>query len=1177
MDISTASWFNYLHEEVLTEGLRDIGLPEFVIDYLEDAMPDTSEKARMYIANNWKKSRGGMADATMVDNLQWEVAQFLIDDVFRNYVITNNSYEHGTNLYTRDPVARVVAPYDLNQGSNQPRDFYDEERMEQNKRVAFVIANIRNALGKPQGTWRKAFMKAVKALSKAGLPSEKVESFKEYLRSLAGKNFHYWLNQYSELVSFLNDDPTNYELIKDEYSIQDAQNKALEYLANKEDPEFIIHTFDDGSYWYNLNVSSCDVEASRMGHCGSDSRGTLVSLRKKQGKRRESSSYVTMTYSDYENTIYQIKGRQNDAPPEDVWDHIAWFIDNMRVENVEETGEHSGDQEGIQEMIEYLSQETNANFHGSIEDRLEKAEEYCQGQVERYNDNQDELQHGSVGYSLEEEMNDIYCYASAEYSFEIDLGWPDYSATDTGYTPDGAEFEDIPRSYSGLRELIDELGIDDMIYEMPGDDGDWDVSLRKLVGAQPEDEEFDPNPDPTVHLVITLFSNETFSVDEDGEVIEFAVFVNTMLEFEEDEAPAYKESIRQNLAAGGYTAKSAYDRSREELMKLTNLDKWHVKQDKGGLEFDWTADDGQPLHTYTGKFDSARAQMYGTGTGNRMGVNPDAVFREIFGYGPAFSFANMRGTNDYSIQFARELSKNITTHLKSKASAPGQQKLDFGDKHAGADPTMVLADDTDFVVFQDVNYRPDGNRERYPLIKIKWLYRMRVNPQSPPEEFEIIQEIAAFLNENEELVTAAADKIIGMALEGHSEKINKRRDKIMDNYQLQIQINNAKKIYGDVLDQYGDEEGYGSTAEIARKVYAIITWFEDNYADMGEAERYIMATKFIIPMLQNNFRSYSEMGEIDRNTGAPVMFGELVPHQVAKMGGQPVNMVTRNQAPSATGTMGAPRPAQENKKTWNSDSERDRLIEEALSIINERDPSYDLRIYQILIKCSMSKQRGGQRGETETEIRGIDGVTVVSGVTFREDAQNWYSTLKIKFELLGRQSRDDYMKLVLLPSLLKIKGFKIVPGGMGKAELVSKELSEVAGFGGMTAGAANAPRQGPFVPTPTPSIQDLIDAWVSSGERVYDIPTDNNEMSYHTMVNVEELWGLITSPFYRNTTREFDSVKKNIINHGTYNPIVVAIGKNGRAKITGGIDIVFAAKDLGLRELPTIFMYQHQV
>ena len=86
-----------------------------------------------------------------------------------------------------------------------------------------------------------------------------------------------------------------------------------------------------------------------------------------------------------------------------------------------------------------------------------------------------------------------------------------------------------------------------------------------------------------------------------------------MLAFEEDDAPVYREQIRQNLAEGGYRAKTAYDRSREELMKITNLDKWHVKQDKGGLEFDWTADDGQPLHPYTGKFDSARAQMYGTG------------------------------------------------------------------------------------------------------------------------------------------------------------------------------------------------------------------------------------------------------------------------------------------------------------------------------------------------------------------------------------------------------------------------------------------------------------------------------------------------------------------------------------------------------------------------------------
>jgi len=1136
MDISTGSWFKYLRDEVLVEGLRDIGLPEFVIDYLEDSMPDASEKARMYIANNWKKSAGQMADATTVSALQYEVVTFLMYTMFIDDV-TSDKPEGRERL---NPVARTVEPFDINKGTNAPRVSYDEEKIEQNKKVAFVITNIRNALAKPQGTWRKAFMKAVKALSKAGLPSEKVESFKEYLRSVAGKNFHFWLNGYSELVAFLNDDATNYELIKGEEDIYEAQKIAIEYLNNKEDPEFIIHTFDDGSYWYNLNVSSCDVEASRMGHCGSDSRGVLVSLRKKQGKRRESSSYVTMTYSEYENTIYQIKGRQNDAPDEKTWDHIAWFIDNMGVDHVEETGEHSSDIGAIQDMIEYLSNETNANFQGSIEDRLEKAEDYCQGVLERYQDNQDELEYGSVGYSLEEEMNDIYCYATAEYNFEIDLGWPGYSATDTGYTPDGAEFEDIPRSYSEMRAFIEELGIDDMMYEMPGDDGDWDISLRNLVAVQPDDVPAGSER-PTTHLIITLFSNQTLSVDEDGDVLDFDEFVDNMLAFEEDDAPTYKEQIRQNLAAGGYTAKTAYDRSREELMKLTNLDKWHVKQDKGGLEFDWTADDGQPLHPYTGKFDSARAQMYGTGTGNRMGVNPDAVFAEIFGYGPRFSFANMRGTNDYSVQFARELSSAITAHLKSKANAPGQQKLDFGDKYSGADPTMVLADDTDFAIFQDVNYRPDGNRERYPLIKIKWLYRMRVNPQSPPEEVEIIQEIAAFLNENEELVTAAADKVIAMVLEEHSKKINKRRDKIMDNYQLQIQINNAKKIYGDVLDQYGDEEGYGSTAEIARRVYNIITWFENNYADMDEPQRYIMATKFIIPMLQNNFRSYSEMGEIDRNTGRPVMFDELVPHQVAKMGGQPVNMVTRNES-----------------------------IEDQINRIDQMlSELIEVRRYKMRIQLSLETTERSSIEDFKDAIRACKGVTTVNTESTSRALNRTLAVLSIKFALKAQESRQIYLQQQFLPYIRGIDGLEVGPAGFSFPEEIEK-LRESAVAPYLTARGVGK------METPRMSIQKIAQDWMDAGVMGYDVPVNTNDMAYHVMVPTKELKGFCSREF-RAPGDHFDGGYKNFIKYGPQMPVYVAVGKNGRIKITGNEDDVWYAIKSGLEELPVFFSYQKQV
>ena len=83
MDISTGSWFEYLREEVLTEGLRDIGLPESVVDFIESAMPQAPEKAKTYAGNEWKKYElprngrtyaqrnwGGFMERTFKDEIQ---------------------------------------------------------------------------------------------------------------------------------------------------------------------------------------------------------------------------------------------------------------------------------------------------------------------------------------------------------------------------------------------------------------------------------------------------------------------------------------------------------------------------------------------------------------------------------------------------------------------------------------------------------------------------------------------------------------------------------------------------------------------------------------------------------------------------------------------------------------------------------------------------------------------------------------------------------------------------------------------------------------------------------------------------------------------------------------------------------------------------------------------------
>ena len=71
--------------------------------------------------------------------------------------------------------------------------FLSKEEGEQAKQIKFVIQNLKNVLLKPMGTWPKAFKKAVKALSKAGIPSEKVESTQEYLKLLLQQEFqNFW-------------------------------------------------------------------------------------------------------------------------------------------------------------------------------------------------------------------------------------------------------------------------------------------------------------------------------------------------------------------------------------------------------------------------------------------------------------------------------------------------------------------------------------------------------------------------------------------------------------------------------------------------------------------------------------------------------------------------------------------------------------------------------------------------------------------------------------------------------------------------------------------------------------------------------------------------------------------------------------------------------------------------
>ena len=95
------------------------------------------------------------------------------------------------------------------------------------------------------------------------------------------------------------------------------------------------------------------------------------------------------------------------------------------------------------------------------------------------------------------------------------------------------------------------------------------------------------------------------------------------------------------------------------------------------------------------------------------------------------------------------------------------------------------------------------------------------------------------------------------------------------------------------------------------------------------------------------------------------------------------------------------------------------------------DPSYIQSIYEITIKVSIHKTRGGDREQTFTEIRGIPGVTVVTvdPVGTSRDETSYYSTLNCKFELVANESPQEYLKLVLFPGIRDIKGLTLRHAG----------------------------------------------------------------------------------------------------------------------------------------------------
>jgi len=1178
MDFATRNWFSYINENIrLDEGLRDIGLSEFVADAIDSTLHAADESAKTWLGHMWKKTHlhEFVRPSNRIQEFRFNTMEPLL-----------SALDYWTGGAKKDDLEEPKPEVQFERKLQEETEAEMEARVtkrtgdlvDRAKNVKFVLQAINKTIkDEPLGKWNKAFKKAAKRLSKLGINSKTVDFVKGVLDNAIEQAWKQFQSRFNDVFTFLNMHPDNIRILREHNTMIGADNKAEEEIAEQEKPDQIYHTFDDGSYWYDLETSSCDLEGERMGHCGSaQSGGTMYSLRKPEGKRGKSKSFVTIEFDG--ETVSQIKGRGNTAPPEIMWPHIEWFIDNMGVTEVTEEGEYSDEPENFEEMNHYLESRTNANFQGSRENRMEEIAnelnstdyeyqgmDYCEVYWEWMEDGHD--------------ANEIYVDIGAHCTLEIDLGWPHLAIQKHGYVALNANgevitgFNVIPTGYSKQNEFVQEVGIDDIMSQLPGENyHSADIEVKMMQGAVPDDWDGAEEYPETAHLIVDFRMGET--VGGEGAGSDYSYFCNEVRdEFEEKYAERVK-SVTAHLQIEEYMRKNAYVKDMEKLEKINELKHWKVMADDTGAQFTFIGDqDGEGVYRLrTGLAVPTETMIYLSG-GDRRGSTRDFIQRMFPNFRVPLAGGEIRAPSLNS-QMAHNLQGAYKEAQAALRAASNQEEFEFGDKYA-PDPIMELAEDIELIIYPNVKHDV-REPERVPTLSFDFTFLVRVGFDDNVEEIDRVLAMLHYINDNPEIPRNAVQEIILPSMSAMKDVVWARKKKLEMSNTVTSFFQQMDSVYGAAADA-GDD--------MAERFMLIAMWLRDNWEQMDLLERFVADAVYITPMLARTFRGHSMAGAIDPDTGKPRNWDEYVQKERVRRG---VGLASTSEIES----MGMERARQNREAAGINESIEDQ-IERIDELLNEKESPIDLRIYRTQIGCSVDLSVGGAEMEIETQIRGIEGVTTVRSLIDSKrplTATSDYITYEIKFELMGASSRKEYREAILFPGLRRVPGINIIDWssihrtnvrGTIRTVRENKTLNEydgsIGGFGGL-AGVLGATgrRDSRTMPTPRPALQTMIDDWAEGGVQLYDAPMDTTDMRYHTMMPVEDLVPLCSNS-YRGDMNDFRGRYQNFIKDGAGAPVYLAIGQNGRASITGGEDQVWFAQKSGLEELPVFISYQKQV
>ena len=342
---------NKWNEWLLQEGVEDIGLPPAVAHFLRQQNEEfgpVDNKHLTWIGQLVKEQR---QDLLLSREQLMEIRRHLQQAVRTTLEKRDVDWVSNKEVFG-ELFAEALAPL---------MEFRDEREKQSPN-----IADIKK--------FKKRFIKNLKRLE---IERTFIKGFDSYVdnRLVMGVRT-FFMKSVKPIMLLLAEDPQSYKDLREESGLQMAGKAAEEILANPPKAEDkVIHEFDNGYFWYDIQSNACDFEAKKMGHCGRGERGLLYSLRSGTGRRVK--PMVTVELAD--GNVYQIKGKGNKAPKEDLWPYIDWFIENADVKRILETGMHSDDGLNFAEMREYLKEKhPDVKFEDSwVDEATELLEQFA--------------------------------------------------------------------------------------------------------------------------------------------------------------------------------------------------------------------------------------------------------------------------------------------------------------------------------------------------------------------------------------------------------------------------------------------------------------------------------------------------------------------------------------------------------------------------------------------------------------------------------------------------------------------------------------------------------------------------------------------------------------------------------------------------------------------------------